>query len=116
MSQLRLLIDEDAQHRGLAPALRARGVDVTTVRELGMFGADDDFILARAATESRAIYTMNAGDFHRLHTHWLQQGRDHAGIIIVPRQRYSVGEQLRRLFALINSRSAENMRNQIAFL
>jgi predicted nuclease of predicted toxin-antitoxin system len=116
VSQLRLLIDEDAQHRGLAPALRARGVDVTTVREVGMLGADDDVILSHAAAESRAIYTLNASDFYRLHTQWLQQGREHAGIIIVPRQRYSIGEQIRRLFALINSRSAENMRNQVTFL
>jgi len=33
VSQIRLLIDEDAQHRGLAPALRARAVDVITARE-----------------------------------------------------------------------------------
>jgi hypothetical protein len=116
VSQLRLLIDEDAQHRGLAPALRARGIDVTTVGDLALLGADDELILTRAAAESRAIYTLNAGDFCRLHRQWLQRGRDHAGIIIVPRQRYSVGEQLRRLFAVINSRSAENMKNQIAFL
>jgi thymidylate kinase len=116
VSQLRLLIDEDAQHRGLAPALRARGIDVTTVRELGMLGAADELILARAAAESRAIYTFNAGDFCRLHNQWLQRAREHAGIIIVPRQRYSVGEQLRRLFAVINSRSAESMKNHMVFL
>jgi hypothetical protein len=116
VSQIRLLVDEDAQHRGLAPALRARGVDVTTAHELGLTGADDDSILARAVAEGRAIYTFNAGDYCRLHTQFVQQGREHAGIIIVPRQRYSVGEQLRRLFGLINTRSAEEMRNQLVFL
>jgi hypothetical protein len=116
VSQIRLLIDEDAQHRGLAPALRARGVDVITVHELGMLGADDNVILAQAAATGRTIYTFNASDFFRLHTQFMQQGRAHAGIIIVPRQRYSVGEQLRRLFALINGRSAESMINQVAFL
>ena len=116
MSQIRLLIDEDAQHRGLAPALRARGVDVTTVRETGLLGADDETILTHAVAASRALYTFNAGDFCRLHTQFIQQGREHAGIIIVPRQRYSVGEQLRRLFNLINNHSAEDMRNQLAFL
>ncbi len=81
-----------------------------------MLGPDDELILARAAAESRTIYTLNAGDFYRLHTQWLQLGREHAGIIIVPRQRYSVGEQLRRLFAVINSRSANSMRIQVEFL
>jgi len=116
VSQLRLLVDEDAQHRGLAPALRARAVDVTTVHELGLIGADDDVILARAVLEGRALYTFNVADFCRLHAELLQSGRTHAGIIIVPRQRYNVGEQLRRLFQLINTRSAEDLKDQIVFL
>jgi predicted nuclease of predicted toxin-antitoxin system len=116
VSQIRLLIDEDAQHRGLAPALRARGVDVATARELGLSGAADDTILAHAVNAGRALYTFNAGDFCRLHAEFQQQSREHTGIIIVPRQRYTVGEQLRRLFQLINNRSAEDVKNQLAFL
>ena len=113
---MRLLVDADAQHRGLAPALRARGVDVVTAREAGLTGAVDDAILAHAAQDGRAVYTFNAGDFCRLHNEYLQNGLDHAGIIVVPRQRYSVGEQLRRLFQLINAKSAEDMRDHLEFL
>lgn len=116
MSQVRLLIDEDAHHRALAPALRARGIDVVTAREAGLLGADDDVVLHRAATEGRAIYTFNASDFGRLHSEYLQQGLSHAGVVVVPRQSYSVGEQLRRLFQLINTKSAEEMREHLEFL
>jgi hypothetical protein len=109
-------VDEDAQHRGLAPALRARGVEVVTAYEAGLIGADDDVLLAHAVREGRAVYTFNAGDFCRLHIQYLQQGLEHAGIVVVPRQRYSVGEQLRRLFRLINSRTTGEMRNHLEFL
>jgi hypothetical protein len=111
-----LFVDEDAQHHGLAPSLRARGVDVVTAYEAGLIGADDDVLLAYASQEGRAAYTFNAGDFCRLHSQYLQQGLEHAGIIVVPRQRYAVGEQLRRLFQLINSKTAEEMRNHLEYL
>jgi hypothetical protein len=116
VSQIRLLVDEDAQHRGLAPALRARGVEIVTAFEAGLTAAADDAILARAAQEDRAVYTFNASDYCRLHSKYMQQGLDHAGIIIVPGQRYSVGEQLRRLFHLINTKEAEGMKNSLEFL
>jgi hypothetical protein len=116
VSQLRLLVDEDAQHRGLAPALRARGVDVVTAFEAGLAGAEDQEILSHAVREGRAVYTFNVGDFCRLHTEYAQQAREHFGIVLVPRQRYSLGEQLRRLFQLLNTKSAEEMRNQLEFL
>lgn len=116
MSQIRLLVDEDAQHRGLAPVLRARGVDVVTAFEAGLTGADDDAVLAHAVQEGRAVDTFNAGDFCRLHSQSLHQGTDHAGIIVVPGQRDSLGEQLRRLLGLIASKSSEEIRNQLEFL
>jgi Domain of unknown function (DUF5615) len=116
VSQIRLLVDEDAQHRGLAPALRARGVEVATAYEAGLIGVDDDVFLARAANDRYTVYTFNAGDFCRLHSQYMRQGLEHAGIVVVPRQHYSVGEQLRRLFQLINTKTAEDMRNRLEFL
>ena len=99
-----------------APALRARGVDVVTVNEAGLTGVDDDKVLARAATDGRRFYTFNTGHFCRLHGEYLRQGLEHAGIIVVPRQRYSVGEQLRRLFQLMTTKTAERMKNHLEFL
>jgi hypothetical protein len=111
-----LFVDEDAQHHGLAPAMRARGVEVMTVYEAGLTGADDDVLLVHAAQEGRAVYTFNAGDFCRLHSQYMQLRIENAGIIVVPRQRYSVGEQLRRLFRLINTKTSEEMRNHLEFI
>jgi len=61
-------------------------------------------------------YSFNAGDYLALHSAYLTQGRHHAGIILAAQQRYSVGEQMRRLLRLINLRSAEAMQDQVEFL
>jgi hypothetical protein len=41
---------------------------------------------------------------------------EHSGIILVPLQRYSIGEQLRGLLKLISQKSSEDMMNQLVFL
>jgi hypothetical protein len=56
------------------------------------------------------------GDFHELHSEYLETGKTHTAIIVSPQQVYSVGEQMRRLLRLIAVKSAEEMVNQIEFL
>jgi hypothetical protein len=41
---------------------------------------------------------------------------EHTGIILAERQSYSIGEQLRGLLRLMETKSAEEMRNQLLFL
>ena len=47
---------------------------------------------------------------------WVNTGREHAGMILGPQQRFSVGEQLRRLLHLRATATIATMRNQIEFL
>jgi hypothetical protein len=37
-------------------------------------------------------------------------------MVLAPQQRYSVGEQMRRLLKLMAAKSAEEMENQVEFL
>jgi hypothetical protein len=113
---IRLYIDEDAMDKDLVQALRARGVDVITALDAGMIERGDEQHLGFAATEERVLYSFNVGDFYHLHTMFLAQGKSHAGIALAQQQRYSVGEQMRRLLRLIAAKSAEDMRNQVEFL
>ncbi|MDF5708836.1 MAG: DUF5615 family PIN-like protein [Nostoc sp. S4] len=115
MSEIRLLIDEDAMDRRLVGALRARGVDVTTVGELSTTGLSDEEQLAIATEQQRVFYTFNVGDFCQLHNLYMIQGRTHSGIIISS-QDYSVGEQMRQILKLMAIRSAKEMDNQLVFL
>ncbi|MCI0487175.1 MAG: DUF5615 family PIN-like protein [Blastocatellia bacterium] len=114
--RIRLYIDEDAMAYGLAQQLRLRGVDVTTALDEGMIECDDIEHLEYATAQSRVLYSFNIGDYHRLHTEYLIQGKHHAGIILSQQQRYSIGEQLRRLLRIITLKTAEDMLNEIEFL
>ena len=86
-----------------------------TAMEVGMAGQSDGLQLEWAASNGRALYSFNRGDFYSLHTTWLREGRHHSGIIL-SRQGLSVGEQMRRLLRLIAARTAEDMHNHVEFL
>jgi len=51
-----------------------------------------------------------------LHTELLAMGKTHAGIILIAQQRYTVGDQMRRILKLIAVRSAADMRDCVEFL
>jgi uncharacterized protein with PIN domain len=101
---------------GLTRALRERGVDVDTVQEEGRRGQSDTAQLEWATQHGRVIYTKNAGDFQRLHANYLAASRHHAGIVVLTKQGYTIGDQLRGLLALITQRSAEEMIDVLEFV
>jgi hypothetical protein len=102
--------------RSLVFALRARNVDVLTALEADRINRSDEDHLAVATASGRVLYSFNLADYCILHHAWSSQQRPHAGIIVAPQQRYSTGEELRRLMRLIGALSAEEMRNRIEFL
>jgi hypothetical protein len=111
-----LYLDEDTIAAALVVDLRARGADLQRVVETGLRGKDDRTQLAWAASHKRTLYTFNVSDFCELHAEYLDRGREHAGIIVVPRQRYDVKQQVRMLLDLIRTKSAEDLRNVLYFL
>lgn len=100
----------------LRSALRTRGVVVSTPIQEASTGDHDERQLAFATDNGFVVYTYNVGDFCRLHGEWLAAGREHAGIILVQQQRYSIGEQLRRILLIRSALSADDMRNRAEFL
>jgi len=114
--QICLYIDEDAMARALVQGLRARGIEVTTVLEAGMEGKSDAAQLEYAARKGLAVYTFNVAHFCSLHAEYMAESKSHAGIIVVYRQRYSVGEQIRRLLKVIRTLTAEEMKDTLQFL
>ena len=109
-------MDEDAGEHAVVQGLRARGLDVLTTVEANQGGASDRDQLAFAVRHGRTIYTFNVGDFARLHREYLLQGIDHHGIIVLPDQRCSVGEKIRRLAGFTSSVTSEEMINRMKFL
>ena len=116
MSEVRLYADEDASEHAVVRGLLARGVDIVTTADAGRLGATDAEQLAFAAAERRAIYSLNVGDFARLHHHYLERGLQHSGIVVIPDQRCSVGEKIRRVARFVQSVQAEDMVNRMEYL
>lgn len=113
---MKLHLDEDADAHALLKALRDRGMDVSSSRELELLRWTDEEQLAWANAEARVIYTYNAADFCRLHAEILREQRHHAGIIIGDQQTLSIGEEMRRLLRISEARSVADLRDQIEFL
>jgi hypothetical protein len=113
---IQIYIDEDSMESGLVMALRSRDVTVVTPLEAAGTGRLDDEQLAFATELGCVLYSHNISDFYRLHTEWISAGREHAGMILAPQQRFSVGEQLRRILRIRATASAESMRSRIEFL
>lgn len=116
MSRIRLYLDEDAMQGGLVMALRARHVDVLTASDCGMVNQSDEDHLRYASANERVLYSFNIKDYSLLHEQWITSGRTHSGILLAPQQRYSIGEQLRRLLQLLNRSSAAEMLSRLEYL
>lgn len=109
-------MDEDSTARSLALTLKSREVNVITALEVDRLGYGDEEQLIWATSQGYTLYSSNIRDFYSLHTTFLEQKRDHAGIILVQQQKYSLGEIMRGLLQLIATKSAEEMLNQVEFL
>jgi hypothetical protein len=109
----RLHLNEHLSPR-LAAQLRKHGFDVTTSQELGMLSATDDEQLAYAIAERRAIVTFNVRDFSPRHDRYMAEHKEHWGIIFSTRE--PIGVLLHRLLRLLNSVSAEELKNQTSWL
>jgi Tfp pilus assembly protein PilZ len=79
-------------------------------------GPDDENHLRHASNDGRVLYSFNIRDYSLLHEQWIASGREHSGIILASQQRYSIGEQLRRLLHLLNRKPAADMLCRLEYL
>jgi predicted nuclease of predicted toxin-antitoxin system len=98
----------------LADQLRKYGFDVTCTLELGMVEPDDDEQLAYAASNQRALVTFNHKDFAIRHARYLAGGKEHWGIVLSTEE--TVDVLRRRLLRLLNTLSADELKNQVCWL
>jgi len=79
-----------------------------------MLSQDDEEQFAWAVGEQRAIVTFNFNDFVELHERYISESKEHFGIILSTAE--SVVVLLHRLLRLLNSISADELRNQMRWL
>ncbi len=112
MSDPALYTDEDMSAL-VATLLRSRGLNITTVPEQGNLGKTDREQLEFATSMDRCILTHNRVDFERLHIQYCEEGKEHAGIIIIPQK--NAYEVARRVALLVDSLIADEIRNQLLY-
>jgi predicted nuclease of predicted toxin-antitoxin system len=109
----KLYLNEHLSPR-IAEQLRRYDFDVTSTLEQGMEQANDDEQLAFSAAQQRALVTFNHKHFAVMHSQYIARGKEHWGIILSTEE--STGVMLRRLMRLLNTLSAEELKNQIRWL
>ena len=96
--------------KAVTEGLRRRGIDVLSVQEAGMLGANDYDQLSFANKEGRVIFTKDA-DFLRLH----KAGISHQGIIYSSKQS-PVGYTVRVLMMIYDLVTLEEMAGRVEFI
>ncbi len=90
--------------------LKRRGIEAFSATDIDKLGLTDEEQI-EVATRKQAIIFTHDVDFLRIAFH-----KQHLGIIYVRQQKLSIGECIRRLKAIAETKSPEEMRNQIIFL
>jgi Domain of unknown function (DUF5615) len=98
----------------LAQQLRRHGFDVTSTQESELLSKSDRDQLEYCCMQKRAILTFNIDDFTLLHEEFIAAEKEHWGIILSTRE--PIGVLLRRLLRLLNSLTADELKNQIQWL
>jgi len=107
-----LYTDEDMSAL-VATLLRSRGLDVTTVPEQATLGKTDREQLEFATSLGRCLLTHNRVDFEQLHLQYMQEDKQHFGIIVVPQK--NAYEVARRIGILVSALMADEIINQLLY-
>jgi len=108
-----LYLDEDVDVL-IADLLRARGFKATTTQEAGQLGNSDESQLAYAVNRQKAFFTHNRTDIERIAEEYFATGKEHHGIIIGVRRRpYEIA---RRLLAILNKLTADEIKDQLRYI
>ena len=110
------LADENLK-RQITVGLRRRnpGVDLVTVQEAGLDGADDPTILSWAATENRVVLTHDVNTMTAHAYVRLVEGEPMPGLIVVP-DRLPIGDAIRDLATLTSGTFPRNLELQVLHL
>lgn len=115
MSQIfiELYLDEDVSVL-VADLLRARGFVVSTTLETGNLGVSDREQLEYAISRKLALVTHNRADFESLAQQYFANAGVHHGIIVAVRR--PAQEVVARLLAILNSRTRDEIQNQLLYI
>ena len=92
----------------------SHGFKALTTQEAKRIGASDSEQLKYANDRGYAILTHNRVDFEELAKDYFVSGKNHCGIVIIADN--SPQEITRRLLAILNDFTADELKNQIIYI
>lgn len=109
-ANLRFYLDENVSVE-VARQLRKRGIDVITVRDLGLLG-DEDINHLRRATEMGYVLCTYDTDYVNL----AKEGESHAGIVIGQMENHYIGEWVNWLALMHAVYTPEDLYDRVEYV
>jgi len=110
---IEIYLDENV-HILIAKIIESHGFKAIATQEAGNKGASDPEQLEYATRNGYAILTHNRRDFEELAAEYFASGKEHYGIVIAADN--SPQEISRRMIAVLNDFTADEMKNQIIYI
>ena len=110
---IELYLDEDVNVL-IADLLRGRGFAATTTLAEKQLQNSDEEQLAYAVRHQKTFLTHNRSDFEALAEGYAKAGKAHYGIILAAR--HPPYELVRRLMRILNTITADEMKNQVRYI
>ena len=113
---MKLLLDE-MYPPALAVALRAHGIEASTIIELGLGGRSDLDVLAAAAAEGLVVLTENVSDFARIGADRLTAGEHHPGVLVALSSRFSRRPSgINAIVTAVSAVAEQDVRDRLVYL
>jgi hypothetical protein len=96
------------------PLLEAKGFKVLTTLDEKMLGASDFQQMNHAAEKECVFLTHNRLDFERLCADYINDGKNHYGVILATRR--NVYDLARRIARVLSGYTKETIKNQLLYI
>jgi predicted nuclease of predicted toxin-antitoxin system len=110
---IEIYLDEDVNVL-VANLIRSRGFTVKTTQESGNLGKTDVEQFEFAKSQKFVLLTHNRVDFERIAQEHFESNKTHCGLIIGAR--HPPREIVQRLLKILNTFTADEMKNQIIYI
>jgi len=108
-----LYADEDVDVL-IKPLLKAKGFTVHTTLDEGMLGKTDRTQLEHAIRLKAAFLTHNRVDFEKLAVQFMEEKKEHFGIVLATRR--NVYELSRRAARFLEMHKLDSIKNQVWYI
>ncbi len=106
---LKIYADESV-NTAIVEGLKRRGVNAFSAKDLGKLGLSDEDQVKTAIQNQAVIFTHDV-DFIKIAIN-----KRHSGIIYVHQQKLTIGECIKKLKLMAETKTTQEMANQIVFL